>query len=222
VTAYASPLAATILGVPYPGVLSRVKRSSNHVALTFDDGPHPVATPAILGQLQRLDMRATFFMVGCQAKRHPALVQEVAAAGHEIGSHGFRHLPHTALPPRCVKADLTRADALLEDILGQPVVHLRAPFGAASLATVHYAHTTSRQLVAWSRWGYDWLPRQEPRRLAQRVAGAARAGDILLLHDSDRYSAGGSWRSTLAALAVVRALLDERDLQATSIAAARR
>src|SRR5438270_8901322 len=82
--------------------------SPDHVALTFDDGPDPASTPAFLAELDRLGLRATFFMLGVNAEAHPALAADVAAAGHEVAVHGHEHRSQLFRTPREVRADLLR------------------------------------------------------------------------------------------------------------------
>src|SRR5438270_3992071 len=82
--------------------------SPGHVALTFDDGPDPASTPAFLAELDRLGMRATFFMLGTNVEAHPDLAAEVAAAGHEVAVHGYRHRSQLFQSPGQIRADLLR------------------------------------------------------------------------------------------------------------------
>jgi peptidoglycan-N-acetylglucosamine deacetylase len=212
--AYAAPAAAVLPGARGPGVVTRVPAAAEAVALTFDDGPHPRGTPAVLAALADLGLAATFFVVGTQAARRPGLVADIAAAGHEVALHGHRHLPHALLPPAAVRRDLERGLAAVEDAAGAPVTAVRAPYGTASLATVAFARRHGLVLAGWSRWGWDWTPWATPASIAAGVTGAAVAGDILLLHDSDAYAAPGSWRRTLAALPLVAERLAGRGLAA--------
>ena len=212
--AYAAPAASVLPGGRGPGVVTRLPVAGGAVALTFDDGPHPDGTPAVLAVLADLGLRATFFVVGAQAARRPALVADIVAAGHEVGLHGHRHLPHVLMPPAAVRRDLDRGLEEVEGAAGAPVATLRAPFGAASLATVAFARRNGLLLAGWSRWGWDWTPWATAAGIAAGVAGAATPGDILLLHDSDAYSAAGSWRRTLTALPLVAARLSARGLAA--------
>lgn len=198
--AYASPGLGAVGRLRYPGVVRRLEGRGDTVALTFDDGPHPAGTPAVLAELERHGLLATFYVVAARARRHPAELRQVVAAGHELGLHGGPHLPHALLPPLVLERMLAAARAEIEDLGGTDVQSVRAPFGAASLATLRYAATAGLPLVSWSRWGRDWEPRAAPDAIARRVAGGVEAGDILLLHDSDAYSAPGSWQRTVAAL----------------------
>ncbi len=197
---YASPGLGAVGRLRYPGVVRRLDGATGAVALTFDDGPHPEGTPAVLAELERHGLVATFYVVAARARRHPAALRDVVAAGHQLGLHGGPHLPHACLPPLVLERVLGRARSEIEELAGADVRSVRAPFGAASLATLRYAAWTGLPLVSWSRWGRDWEPRAAPAAIARRVAGDVEAGDILLLHDSDAYSARGSWERTVAAL----------------------
>ena len=204
---YASPGLAAVGRLRYPGVVRRLPGRADAVALTFDDGPHPEGTPAVLSELDRLGMTATFYVVASRARRCPGVLREIVAAGHELGLHGGRHLPHGLVPPLVLERELGRARAEIETLAGVKLRTLRAPFGAASLATLWFARHSGMPVVGWSRWGRDWERRATPEAIARRVAGAAAGGDILLLHDSDAYSARGSWERTAAALPAIAAAL---------------
>jgi peptidoglycan/xylan/chitin deacetylase (PgdA/CDA1 family) len=209
---YASPALGAVGRLRYPGVVRRVGGCADAVALTFDDGPHAEGTPAVLAELDRLGMTATFYAVASQARRHPQALGDVVAAGHELGLHGGRHLPHGLVPPLVLERMLGRARDEIEQLAGVELRTLRAPFGAASLSTLRFAAQSGMQLVGWSRWGRDWERRATPESIARSVAQGATAGDILLLHDSDAYSAAGSWRQTVDALPAVAELLAEAGL----------
>lgn len=216
--AYASPGVAAVGRLRYPGVLRRVPARTDAVALTFDDGPHPEGTPAVLAELERLDMRATFYVVGAQARRHPELLRDVVFAGHELGLHGGRHVPHGLVPPFVLERELAGARVEIEDLAGVELRTLRSPFGAVSLSTLRFASRSGMRVVGWSRWGRDWERRATPAAIARRVARGAEGGDILLLHDSDAHSAAGSWRRTADALPAVAELLGDRGLRAVTVA----
>jgi peptidoglycan-N-acetylglucosamine deacetylase len=215
--AYASPGLAALGSLRYPGVIRSGSAVTGAVALTFDDGPHREGTAAVLEALDRLSMTATFYAVAGRARRHPACLRDVVAAGHELGLHGGPHLPHGLVPPVVLERSLRRGRDEIERLAGVELRTLRSPFGAASLSTLRFAARHGMRVVGWSRWGRDWERRAEPAAIARRVAAGAVAGDILLLHDSDAYSAAGSWRRTAAALPAVAGLLGERGLRAVTV-----
>jgi peptidoglycan/xylan/chitin deacetylase (PgdA/CDA1 family) len=178
------------------------------VALTFDDGPHPEGTPAVLAELERLGATATFFLVGEQTERFPRLAAEIAAAGHEIALHGFHHRLLLWRSPGAFERDLERARAVIEDATGRSPVCYRPPYGVFSFASLELVRSRGWEPVLWSRWGRDWRARVTPATIARRATAAISAGDVVLLHDADHYSAPGSWRRTVEALpAIVESVL---------------
>lgn len=211
--ATAAPLALALAGgwslpalaplvPPLAGALGIHTRTAapDTVALTFDDGPHPHATPAVLDALAAAGARATFFLIGEQVRRSPAIAAELVAAGHAVAIHGDRHRNLLRLSPRALSEDLDRAAAAIAAATGvAPVLH-RAPYGIYSWPALAAVRARGWAPVLWSRWGRDWRRSATPTGIAARVAAGVRAGDVLLLHDADQYSAPGSWRATLAAL----------------------
>jgi peptidoglycan-N-acetylglucosamine deacetylase len=170
--------------------------------LTFDDGPHPEGTPAVLEALG--DVKAIFFLVGEQVARNPSLAAEVAAAGHTIASHGHRHL--NQLRRLDVRDDLARAHAAIADATGREPALYRPPYGIFSWPGLRAARERY-DLLLWSKWGHDWRARATPASIAAELTADLERGEVLLLHDADTYSAPGSHRRTAAALPrVVEAL----------------
>jgi peptidoglycan-N-acetylglucosamine deacetylase len=176
---------------------------SGAVALTFDDGPHPQGTPAVLGVLAAHGARATFFMVGEQVERDHGLAREVAAAGHAVALHGYRHRNVLRVGPRALARDLDRGAALIARATGRGVDRYRPPYGIFSPAALVIARRRDWTPTLWSRWGRDWRRSTTPTRIAATATRGLRAGDVVLLHDADHYNARGSWRRTVAALPFV-------------------
>jgi peptidoglycan/xylan/chitin deacetylase (PgdA/CDA1 family) len=180
--------------------LPRTLERSPGVALTFDDGPHPSGTPAVMERLAAAGAHATFFVVGEAVERRPWLVLELASAGHELAVHGYRHRLLLRQSAAALQADLERCLDLLEGLTGgRPRVY-RPPHGLFSARGIAVVRRAGLQPLLWSRWGRDWERRATPAVVAARAGAGLRAGDVVLLHDSDRYSAPGSWRVTAAAL----------------------
>ncbi len=181
------------------------------IAITFDDGPHPEGTPAILEVLAQADARATFFMIGEQVHRRPALAAEVAAAGHRIALHGFRHRLQLRLSRRALAEDLRRGQEEIATAIGlEPELH-RPPYGIYSPAGLELAREAGLRPLLWSRWGKDWRRLTTPRNIAGRATRRLSGGDVILLHDADFYSAKGSHQRTAAALRLILVELKRRD-----------
>lgn len=187
------------------------------VALTFDDGPHPEGTPLVLEALRDAGAPATFFLAGEQVARRPALAAEIVAAGHRVELHCFRHRNQLRLTARGLLEDSERARAAIEEATGQAVSDYRPPYGIFSAAGLRAIRRRGWRPVLWSLWGRDWTRRATAESIARRATAGARGGDILLLHDADYYSAGGSWRRTAAALPLILEKLDGQGLRAVSL-----
>ena len=182
------------------GALGLHRAAADGVRLTFDDGPHPEGTPAVLDVLARHGARATFFLVGEQVRRDPALAREVADAGHVVALHGDRHRCVLGVGPRTLADDLARGHATIADAAGTPAPLYRPPYGIPSLAGLALARRCGWTTWLWSRWGRDWRADATPDTVAHLAGDGLRGGDVVLLHDADHYSARGSWRSTVGAV----------------------
>src|SRR3954447_26433872 len=176
------------------GIACRLDRPAP--TLTFDDGPHPEGTPAILDALDEAGAKAIFFVVGEQVERYPDTAAEISARGHELAVHGYRHKVQARLSGAAAQADLRQALAVIP---GSPRYH-RPPLGIYSKAGLQAARDAGLEPLLWSRWGKDWRKFTTPERIARRAIRDLSAGDVILLHDADHYSSKDSWQRTLAAL----------------------
>jgi peptidoglycan-N-acetylglucosamine deacetylase len=190
--------------------------SGRGYALTFDDGPHREGTPAILEILARERVGATFFLVGEQVRRDPGLVREIVAAGHGVALHCDRHRNLLRLSPRQVRADIARAEDVIEQASGRPIALYRPPYGVFNASALRLAREKGWRALLWSDFGKDWQARATPQSIATLLTQGAGEGSVLLLHDADDYSASGSWRRTAAALPRVLEILAGRGLQPVS------
>src|ERR1700685_1205611 len=163
-------------------------------ALTFDDGPHAQGTPAVLELLRDERVQATFFLVGEQVLRNPALAREIADAGHQIALHCQRHRNLLRLTPSQVRADIGHATESIAEHTGCAPVLYRPPNGVANAAALRIARANGWRTLLWSHWGRDWEAHATPASITARVTDGAGAGAVLLLHDADDYSAPNSWK----------------------------
>lgn len=174
--------------------------SQGHVALTFDDGPDPASTPQILDTLDELGWRATFFCLGTQVDRAPALTRELVSRGHELGVHGYRHTSHLRRPAPWAIRDVLAARDRISDVSGIEPRWFRPPYGAVSASSLAAARASALQLVLWTSWGLDWQDSATAETVVAHVTRTWVPGATVLLHDSDITSAPGSWQSTVSAL----------------------
>ena len=170
------------------------------VALTFDDGPHPQGTPAVLELLASTDAKATFFLVGEQVDRFRSLAAEIASAGHEVAVHGYRHRLLLRRSPSGFAADLDRAVAAIGEATGRAPAVYRPPYGIFSLPALAVVRRRGLTPLLWTRWGKDWRPDATGPSISALACASLAPGDVVVLHDADHYSSPGAWRNTAAAL----------------------
>ena len=198
-------LAAT----PSSLLLQRGPAQSGAVALTFDDGPHPEYTPAILDALAHQRATATFFVVGKCARRHPELIRRIVSEGHTLGCHTDTHVDLTRVGFRDARRECQVARECLEQLSKQRIRYLRPPWGRIGLNGLPVALLTRMTLTLWSLDSHDHLG-LTPEELTQRLKTAPLgAGDIVLLHDDGA--------NTAAALPDILSLLRDRQLRSVSL-----
>jgi peptidoglycan/xylan/chitin deacetylase (PgdA/CDA1 family) len=165
----------------FPGLQGRGR--PGHIALTFDDGPHPQATAPLLDVLSRCEVRATFFLLGERAAQSPELVREIAGRGHEVGVHGWTHDYTLGRGPRAVLRELRRTTELIEGLVGQRPIWYRPPYGVLSGSALWACRGAGLRPVLWSAWGHDWELQPGPQ-IATRVLAQLGPGGTVLLHEA--------------------------------------
>jgi peptidoglycan/xylan/chitin deacetylase (PgdA/CDA1 family) len=170
------------------------------VAITFDDGPGPEGTPSVLEVLDREQVSATFFLVGEQVRRSPALAAEIVAAGHTVQLHGDRHRNQLRLTPGQIRDDLQRGAEAIEQATGRATPFYRPPFGIFSALGLRTVRRSPYAPLLWSSWGRDWRGRATGASVAADATRGLEGGDVILLHDADHYSDPKCWRATASAL----------------------
>jgi len=200
------------------GSVNGARRPTQRLALTFDDGPDPIVTPALLDLLRARGVRATFFVLVDRAVRHPDLVARIVAEGHEIALHCDRHDRLTTIPAREMYRRIAAAKADLERIAARKIRYFRPPFGAQSLLTFLIARACGLEVVVWGPYAEDWAE-APPEIVAARGLRAASDGDVLLLHDGLEMPAGGSSPTfdRLRAFALILDGLEIRGIRGTSV-----
>jgi peptidoglycan/xylan/chitin deacetylase (PgdA/CDA1 family) len=191
------------------------------VALTYDDGPEPGDTDAVLDALAEAGVHATFFHLVYRAERHPETVRRVVAAGHEVALHGIDHTRLTELPAAEVSRRLADGKRRLSAVAGRPVRLFRPPYGSQTVRTYLAIRRAGLDVVVWGSSTSDWQDGR-PDEVAGRALGSVAPGAIVLLHDGFEVPPGDPTpRPTFDRGAVTRALLAglaDRGYRAGSVA----
>ena len=187
------------------------------VALTFDDGPNPDATPAILDALGAEGVRATFFVLGRHADRWPAIVHRTASEGHVVGNHGYHHRKLVWRTPRYIREDVALGTTAIERAGAAPPRLFRAPHGQRNPWVTPIARAAGQRTVGWSLGVWD-SARPGETVIAERVIRGTRPASIVLLHDGDGYDPGGDRMQTARALPMIVRGLRERGFSFATLA----
>ncbi len=167
------------------------------IALTFDDGPHPVYTPKLLDGLKERNVKATFFVVGKNIEGREDIIKRMDEEGHLIGNHTYDHVKITGLPEEEACAQITKTSELVKEITGKNTEFVRPPFGAWDKKLECGFEMFP---VLWSIDPLDWTTKNVDA-VVQKVLSGAEENSIILLHDY--YDS-----SVEAALKIVDALLE--------------
>jgi len=182
--------------------LGKIEGAKKVVALTFDDGPNPDATPLILDTLREKGVKATFFVLGSHAERWPDLVLRIAHDGHQLGNHGYFHRKLQFKSPFYVSRDIRLGIRAIKRAGAPAPRYFRAPHGFRSPWTTPIASSYGERTVGWSLGVWD-SDRPGVDEIVRRTLEGVSPGSIILLHDGDGYNADGDRMQTAAALPLI-------------------
>ena len=185
------------------GVYFRGQTEEKIVALTFDDGPHPVYTPRVLEILETFGVKATFFLIGHQARSHPEIVLQIKAQGHEIENHSDNHLFYLPwLPAERMRQEIVAAQETIHRITGSYPSFFRSPLGWVSDDLVAVCRELKLPIINGSvKVGDVSLPGTE--YIIQAVLDKTRNGAIIILHDAGGVGSYRDRTQTLEALPII-------------------
>lgn len=168
--------------VAFAPVYSSGPVNGKRIALTFDDGPHPVCTYRILDELRTRNIKATFFVIGINVKRYPWVLQQIMAEGHEIGNHTYSHSILSHLSNEKIEEEISRCQEVIKNTIGYEISLFRPPYGAYRSNTREIAQQHHQKIILWSVDPRDWRVRDE-EKVYQEVTSHVRGGSIILCHD---------------------------------------
>ncbi|MEM1056273.1 MAG: polysaccharide deacetylase family protein [Bacteroidota bacterium] len=167
----------------YGGLVTRVETDQPVVALTFDDGPTPQGTDAILPVLDSLGVRATFFVTGREMEANPEHGRRLVEAGHVLGNHSYSHERMVLKTPGWVRREIETTDQSIREAGWDGPILFRPPYGARLVTLPRYLRQTGRETIYWDLEPESYAEvRETPEAIARHVVEGARPGSIVLLH----------------------------------------
>ena len=160
----------------------RVMTDEKLIALTFDDGPHPHNTDAVLEVLAKYDVKATFFEIGRNIELYPDVARRVVAGGHEIGNHTYHHPHLSRITDDALLEELATCGQVAETTVGTSPVLFRPPEGARTAARCKLLGERGYRQILWSVDTNDWRGRSA-EEITRVVLRQVKPGDIILMHD---------------------------------------
>jgi peptidoglycan/xylan/chitin deacetylase (PgdA/CDA1 family) len=161
------------------------KMDSPNIFLTFDDGPHPVATPTVLNILKSYDIKATFFLSGNAVGANQSIVKEMATEGHSLGIHAYNHIRAIAFSKRETMHEIRRTQEEIENIVPLRSRLFRPPFGFFSWNTISAARAQNYKLIMWTTLTGDFRSNWSNGRIVATALTKLTSGSILVFHDNE-------------------------------------
>jgi len=162
----------------FPDLVWRMPAEDNAVYLTFDDGPDPEGTPRLLDLLAEHGIKATFFCVGRQVEKFPAIFERIKKEGHGVGNHTYSHLSGWTTSNKKYFEDIERADKIIGSRLFRP------PYGRIRPSQIRVLKK-KYTIVMWDLMTGDFSPRQTPEKISRRVEKYLRPGSVVVGHDGN-------------------------------------
>jgi peptidoglycan/xylan/chitin deacetylase (PgdA/CDA1 family) len=165
-------------------VIWEINTKEKMVALTFDDGPHPVFTPLILDLLAKYDAKATFFVTGKKAILYPEILRREVKEGHEVANHTYNHINNPNISATKLSSEIVKTDRIIQKIIGYKPVLYRPVAGHYNDVIVNTAVKNGKLVVMWS-WHMDPKDWNNPpaSKIIKRITNGIRPGNIIVLHD---------------------------------------
>lgn len=172
----------------FDGFLWHKDREEQLIYLTFDDGPVPGVTDFVLNELEKRGMKATFFMVGDNLRKHPELGREIFNAGHRFGNHTYHHLDGYQNRTKKYLEDISLCEKIQEEVFGKCSNLFRPPYGRIK-PKAHRALKEKYQIVMWDVLSGDYDAEQPAEVCLDKTIQYSQNGSIVVFHDQQKSEA---------------------------------
>ena len=193
--------------VIFPKFIYNVKTKAKLVALTFDDGPHPLFTNRLLDIFKEKGIKATFFVIGNNIEKHKKIIIRMIAEGHELGNHSYSHKNLIFKKKSMIREEIVKTDRLLRELGVKGDIHFRPPFGRLLFAACSVIASLNKKVIMWNVPTRDFKE-NDPNVILKRIYKRIKPGAIIVLHDSG-IERPGKKIDRQATIKAVKVLVDE-------------
>ncbi len=164
------------------------KKVGNDIAITFDDGPNSVYTEKVISILQKYNIKATFFLLGCEVEKHPEIVIDLVRFGHSIGNHTYSHRYNLKTDMNDLKTEIQRTQAIIEHTTGIIPTLFRPPHGYISTKMLEHCIKKRLSIILWSIDSTDYKKVNTESIINTVNKNTIKPGEIILFHDDNEYT----------------------------------
>jgi len=190
----------------FPKFIYKIKTNEKFVALTFDDGPHPLFTNRLLDIFKEKGIKATFFVAGNKIEKHKKIISRMIAEGHELGNHSYSHKNLIFKKKSMIREEIVKTDRLLRELGVKGDIHFRPPFGRLLFAACSVIASLNKKVIMWNVPTRDFKE-SDPNVILKRIYKRIKPGAIIVLHDSG-IERPGKKIDRQATIDVVKMLID--------------
>ena len=168
------------LRILFPSFVTwKIPNERNEIYLTFDDGPHPAATPFVLDLLKKYNSKATFFCIGKNVKEHPDLYSRIIDEGHKVGNHTYDHLNGKKSSDKDYIENTLKAKQIIDSKLFRPPYGAITRFQAKQLSSFY-------QIIMWDVLSADFDTSITKEKCLEIVTKNTKSGSVIVFHDSEK------------------------------------
>ncbi|MCF7792698.1 MAG: polysaccharide deacetylase family protein [Candidatus Cloacimonetes bacterium] len=159
---------------------------NKNIALTFDDGPHPVHTQKILEIIKQHQVKATFFVSGCKIEKYKKIIKNILENGHQVANHSMDHRNFIFRSQRSMREDIKKTEKLLRKCGVEGDIPFRPPYGRFDLNTFRVMKTLNKQMIIWNASTKDFKATSK-QQILKRLYRKVKPGCIIVMHDAGKF-----------------------------------
>ncbi len=200
----------------FPKIIFGIRTKEKIVALTFDDGPHPVFTVELLNLLAEFDVKATFFVSGKNVEQHKDIVKQIVENGHELGNHSYSHRNLIFKTTLFIRNEIEKTDDLIRSCGVDAPEIVRPPFGRFLISALYVFYKMKKKIVLWNIPTKDYKAKN-PEQIVSKIYSKLKPGCIIVMHDAGKDNSSVDRSISLQAVRTLLNVLPEKGFRFVTI-----